>query len=268
MVKNKDLIEVFNDTMHKYKEKYGQETQILVNNKTKVFDEPIADMQIMPHPTMPNKNMTIDVVKGGTVSIGQKYIKNGTVAILNFADGITPGGLLFSGATTQEENICRCSNLFASISSLYAEKYYKDNADLGTCVYTDDIIYSKDVLFFKDDTHYNDVTPYHMDVITCPAPSRPTDEKLIYDRVEKIIKVAALMKVDTLILGAWGCGAFGQSPDLVARAFADILNNYGGNFKKVVFAIRPTYGETLSVTYKVFDAVLNKYYKGGVIYEE
>ena len=240
MKRNNDLIEVFIDTREKYRGEFNQDTEILINNHTKVFDEPIADTQFMPHPKMPNKNMTIDVVRGGTVSTGQKYIKQGTVAILNFADAITPGGLLLSGATTQEENICRCSNLYASISSMAAEKYYNDNAksDISNAgVYTDDVIYSKDVLFFKDDESYSTVPAYHMDVITCPAPSVSTTEKRIYDRVEKIIKVAALMKVDTLILGAWGCGAFGQNPEIVSQAFKSALDKYPA-FGRVVFAIR------------------------------
>ena len=235
MKRNNDLIEVFIDTREKYRGEFNQDTEILINNHTKVFDEPIADTQFMPHPKMPNKNMTIDVVRGGTVSTGQKYIKQGTVAILNFADAITPGGLLLSGSAAQEENICRCSNLYASLSSMSAAQYYIDNARLNISdagVYTDDVIYSKDVLFFKDDESYDTVPAYHMDVITCPAPSTPTTEG-----AEKIIKVAALMKVDTLILGAWGCGAFGQNPEIVSQAFKSALDKYQA-FDRVVFAIR------------------------------
>merc|ERR1712070_373511 len=40
-------------------------------------------------------------------------------------------------------------------------------------------------------------------------------------------------------LGAWGCGAFGNPPDLVARLFREQLSSpeFRGAFSEVVFAI-------------------------------
>lgn len=255
-----ELVQIFLDTKNKYLTKYADETKNLIKDNTYVYIDPINDLQIMPHPKMPNQaEMEIRVTNGGTVETGHLFANKSKTAILNFADALTPGGLIEIGAATQEENICRCSNLYASITSETAKRYYQDNNNLSwenMGIYTDDVIYSKDVLFFKDDVTYGDVKPYHMDVITCPAPStslpKELEETVIYNRIEKIIKVAALNKVETLILGAWGCGAFGQDADVVSKAFAKAVKKYPA-FDRVIYAIRPTPSLVATETDSAYD---------------
>ena len=49
-----------------------------------------------------------------------------------------------------------------------------------------------------------------------------------------------LFRSETLILGAWGCGVFRNSPEKIAGHFAHFLTKggkYDGVFKKVVFAV-------------------------------
>ena len=260
-------IEVFEDTVDKSVFKYADETHKM-KDETKVYIQPINDLLFMPHPIMPNKDMKISVVNGGTVSEGAKLAKSGRTAILNFADALVPGGLVLSGETTQEENICRCSNLYQSLTMENARtQYYEVNEKMvkaqGRSEYTDNLIYSRGVLFFKDDTTYDDVEPYYMDVITCPAPScklAPNREyDTIYNRVLKIVKSAALNRVENVVFGAWGCGAFGQNPYVVATCFRDILSKYNA-FNNVVFAIRSCDADTDKVTNlrafkQVFDSI-------------
>ena len=246
-------VNVFNDTRKKYGTIYKAETEELVNNGTRIYIDPIVDTQFMPHQKMPNKNMKVWVEKNGTVSAGKAFTK-GRTAILNFADALVPGGLVLTGATTQEENICRCSNLYAALTSPETNReYYCYNAladaknDLYPTewrpgVYTDALIYTRDVLFYKDDNNYEDVEPYRMDVITCPAPSvkiKPEllEKTVIRSRIEKIVKAAILNKVDNLVLGAWGCGAFGQDPELISKTFMEVIKIYSA-FDNVVFALR------------------------------
>lgn len=100
------------------------------------------------------------------------------------------------------------------------------------------------MIIFRDDEDYYLIPQRFVDVITCPAPSVQNGKALsaIQSRAEGIIKLAAFMHVDTLILGAWGCGAFGQSPMVVGKSFKEALNKYN-HFSKVVFAVRPTFGD-------------------------
>lgn len=46
-------------------------------------------------------------------------------------------------------------------------------------------------------------------------------------------------KIDTLILGAFGCGAYGNDPDTMAKLMNDIIQEYGGIYKRVVISIPP-----------------------------
>jgi len=47
-----------------------------------------------------------------------------------------------------------------------------------------------------------------------------------------------LTVLDSIILGAWGCGAFGNDPDGIAALFERALqNNFKGAYRQVKFAI-------------------------------
>lgn len=89
--------------------------------------------------------------------------------------------------------------------------------------------------------------------------------KIYRNRIGGIVKAAIVNNADCIILGAWGCGAFGQSPTLVAQAFAEVLNDYSGAFRKIVFAIRPTSGVGSDMTYDEFKRQLETYYSVGVV---
>ena len=86
------------------------------------------------------------------------------------------------------------------------------------------------------------------DVITCAAPNKSagkrkykvTDNentKFLKHRIAFILNVAAAKNVDTLILGAYGCGVFGQDPYEVARIFRSYLTGEYKYFSKVIFAV-------------------------------
>jgi len=254
-------VEVFEDTISQYKTKFASDTDMLKQRDTIVYDT-IDGVDFTP-----NKDMQISIVNDGTVNAGRKAVENangGRVAILNFADAIEPGGLVLVGETTQEENICRCSNLYASITTEKAyDEYYKINAKSVSGIYTDRIIYSKDVTFFKDDVTYENVEPYKMDVITCPAPSarimnKQTEYMIIRSRIENIIKSAILNGVRHIILGAWGCGAFGQNPVVVSQCFMSVLKVYNA-FDTVVFAIRNCNADNVkSSNYIAFNDTISK----------
>ena len=57
-------------------------------------------------------------------------------------------------------------------------------------------------------------------------------------RIHRVLDIACSYGYTTLILGAWGCGAFGNDPASVANDFRDaLLGDFAGNFETVVFAI-------------------------------
>lgn len=192
--------------------------------------------------------------------------KNYRIGILNFASAVRAGGGVDKGANAQEESICRSSTLYPVLTSDKAhEEYYSKNRLCATRQYEDICIYSPDIIIFKDDINDYKLLPENewvkTDVITCPAPnlrkdkngefnendieqpvpqlSRDEIKKIFDERISLIIFTAAKYKITHLILGAFGCGAFRNDPDIVSDSFYDVLINRWmvSFFDKVMFAI-------------------------------
>lgn len=67
-----------------------------------------------------------------------------------------------------------------------------------------------------------------------------TDEELYAIHVKRavhMLSVAASKGVDILVLGAFGCGAFRNNPEIVSMAYKTALEQFEGAFEKVKFAI-------------------------------
>ena len=265
LTKNQNYIEVFKDTIRTYSIEYAEYTDELCKGGTTVYTDDVQDII----DSFDKRKMKVSVIVGDTVETGRQWVEkhpDKVTAVLNFADAIIPGGMVLVGASTQEEHICRCSNLYASITTDIADElYYKVNSkSFLRGIYTNSVIYSKNVLFFRSGSDYSFLEkPYQMDVITCPAPSSWLSEsyatKIIRYRAERIIQSAIKNGVDNLILGAWGCGAFGQEPEIVAKCFKSILKKYPA-FDNVVFAIRncsADYENLTTSNYAVFKRILD-----------
>jgi len=58
------------------------------------------------------------------------------------------------------------------------------------------------------------------------------------ERCKRVLELAMKYDNEYIILGAWGCGVFGNEPNMIARIFAELLRDrYYNVFRKVVFAI-------------------------------
>jgi len=96
------------------------------------------------------------------------------------------------------------------------------------------LIHSKAVPFFRTQARgpLLDV-PFVVGVITAPAPNTGA-----YLRVEPD-GLARVGGTPNLVLGAWGCGAFGTPPAIAINAFRRWLFDprFEGRFERVVFAV-------------------------------
>lgn len=166
------------------------------------------------------------------------------VAVLNFANNHSVGGAPFY-AGAQEESMCRCSTLYPCLQAMEKVFYVKHQnlfaAHKIGFMGNDDIIYTPLVVVFKTDKRERIIRPvmmpeeewYKVDVITCAAPELnkmrtiPADyETQMRRRIRRILEVAAREKVEVLILGKWGCGAFANPEEVVARLFYEELEHY------------------------------------------
>lgn len=168
-----------------------------------------------------------------------KYGGNNS-AILNFSSYRNPGGGYLDGMMAQEESLCHHSTLF-NVLNRFEDTFYKYNrTDANRCLYKNRGLYIPLVLFHKDG-HYN-----YCNVITCAAPNfraakqcrhvtEQENDVALKSRINFVLDIAQENKVDTLILGAYGCGVFGQSVVNVASKFKECLKEH--SFGRVVFAI-------------------------------
>lgn len=66
----------------------------------------------------------------------------------------------------------------------------------------------------------------------------PEDLQRLHEkRARAIMQVAVANRVDILVLGAFGCGAFRNDPAVVAKAYAYVLKECRCYFDLVEFAI-------------------------------
>ncbi|NRD47386.1 TIGR02452 family protein [Corallococcus exiguus] len=168
------------------------------------------------------------------------------VVALNFASAKNPGGGFLGGAKAQEEDLARCSALYPCL--LTQREYYDANRAQSSPLYTDHVIYSPQVPFFRDEGLTLLERPFSVSLITAPAPNAGSAERnaphllprmgeALHARALKVLQVAAHHGHRTLVLGAWGCGAFRNNPHDAADAFARALDAFPGVFERVVFAV-------------------------------
>lgn len=204
------------------------------------------------------------------------------VCVLNFASAGNPGGGVTKGATAQEECLCRCSTLYNCLNTKEMRNcFYKPHRREKNPLHNDDLIYTPGVMVFKTDTASPELMPTNkwkmINVITCAAPNLRTipsndynlgdgttavkinDKELLAlheKRLRKILDVAAYEQNDVVILGAFGCGAFRNKPEIVANAAKNILPEYRNIFKVIEFAI---YCSPMDArNYEVFRKILKK----------
>ena len=173
------------------------------------------------------------------------------VCILNMANATSAGGGFKHGALAQEEALCYRTSLYRTLKL----RHYPLGSKEG--------IYSPNVMVIRKnmkDGHglFDLREPKYLpviSVISVAAVCRPridtdaqgtksysniTDQKLMQEKIRLILRMAIRYKHTQIVLGAFGCGAFGNPRAEVAAMFYDILREkefQGGWFEDVVFAV-------------------------------
>lgn len=263
MINNKDNVVIFNDTMKlcstneklRASKDYSSFHQEIIPEKAELLGSFINCRRF-------NTPANIVVTKKRTLEAAEGY-RGERVAVLNFASATTPGGGVIHGANAQEECICRCSTLYPCLTQESSvEHFFVPHKKMKNPIHNDDIIFTPKVTVFKSDTNLPKLLPedlwYEVDVISCAAPNlrkRPSNKynagdgaesvtlsdedlyRLHVKRACRILDVAAMKQVDTIILGAFGCGAFRNNPGVVAKAYKDVIEDYKYTFKNIEFAV-------------------------------
>ncbi len=168
--------------------------------------------------------------------------------VMNFANAIHPGGGFLNGARAQEESLCRNSTLYLSLASEKAKEMYNYNRNNLNPLDSDYMLLTPDVCVFRDVNGELLQQPYNVSVVTIPAPNKngrakgvkqSTLDDVMTDRLRRMLYMAARYGYRNLVLGAWGCGAFGHDTETVAGYFYRLFFEEGFNefFENVAFAI-------------------------------
>ncbi|GAB7331990.1 hypothetical protein MBLNU13_g03895t1 [Cladosporium sp. NU13] len=155
--------------------------------------------------------------------------RNARVGILNMASMLAPGGGFLNGASSQEEALCMRTTLLPSLS----DSFYR-LPEVGG-------VYTPDVLVFRD-AEAEDLEKRDRWFVDCVSagmlrfPSISVDEvtgrgsyssgkdrELVIEKMRAVMRIFQSKSVKKVVLGAWGCGAYGNPVGEVTTAWKKVL---------------------------------------------
>ena len=152
------------------------------------------------------------------------------VAVLNMASALRPGGGFLDGANSQEEFLCARTTLYPSLW----DSYYRLPEVSG--IFTPDVLVFRDHLVESNDLHKRD--RYFVDVISssmlrfsdaksegcsCGVSYCDRHRDLVLRKMKAVLRIAQSKGVERLILGAWGCGAYGNPVKEIAKNWRKVI---------------------------------------------
>lgn len=225
--------------------------------KTSILGTKIYDVDFYASIEEKDKRNDLDIVVDDLDSVSAifKYA-SGKTAVLNFSSYKNPGGMFLNGSKAQEECLCHESFLYNVLKEFQQSFYDWNNQNKNHALYLNRGLYSPRIVFFHSDERKL------CDVITCAAPNRSAakyqrisekeNSAALESRIRFVLDIAYDNKISTLVLGAYGCGVFGQDPDEVATLFKKYLDTSHKVFDKVIFAIPSGSDSNLEKFKKVF----------------
>ncbi len=211
-------------------------------------------------------------INADCIDVAEQLIAEGyNPAILNLASAKRPCGGWDAGMGAQEESLCFSSTLSQSLYQ-YGDPKYKNVRDSGVPLkeigYPHDInyggIYSPGVTFFRNNiskfyTLRDEI--FRCDIITVAALCfngkshyagidelsyqaedggfTPEGKEIMLNKIRTIFRMGVEHGKDSLVLGAFGCGAYALLPSEVAPLFRIVMeeSEFKNKFKLLVFAI-------------------------------
>jgi uncharacterized protein (TIGR02452 family) len=246
----------------KYTSLNGNVVDISKELDTAVQGTELYNYDLFQDRSLPARKPTIEVTNETTAQAAVRLATQGktNLVALNFASAKTPGGGFKAGAIAQEEDLCRASGLYPCLKS--KPVCYNENILCDDCYYTHNMIYSPKVPFFRDEHNLFIENPFLLSIISAAAPNINSGKEFdqgvlgmkIAHRIDKILCVAEKHGHENLILGAWGCGAFGNNPKMIAQLFKWGLEQVP-HFNHVCFAVYDT--RTPTHLFDTFTEVMN-----------
>lgn len=203
----------------------------------------------MPKPAVEGCVPTVTVVDQDSVKAvleqGRGLASACDLALLDFASYVNPGGGYERGAWAQEEALCAESTLYNVLRE--QKKWYGENRrrNINCELYRNRGLVVPKVRFDREGYHS------YADIIVVAAPNarrarndyHVADDALVAamrDRIRFVMAIADELGHDKLVLGAYGCGAFGWDASVVAELFREELAKGTHVASQITFAIPRT----------------------------
>jgi len=246
------------------KQLYNMYNPKKLKKNTKLITEfPILDLK-------PQENNTVIILK--YQGVAEILSETDNLCCLNHSSGTRPGGGYSSGAIAQEEEIMRCSALYACLYDLDKNQIEPKLVDFYSKLapyYTNFCIYSPDVPVFRNQ-YYDKISEKYHSFITAAAINfkhnkttslvEHVDRSVMVDKIRNVLITATMFGHKNLLLGPWGCGAFTFDKNFedytryVAETFKNQLKLF--NFDTVIFAL-PIFTEKSSKNADIFRSVFS-----------
>lgn len=222
-----------------------QKDTLKIINKDKFKLKKISHTRISkPNFVSLNNKTLIEILQCDTLDAVCEYSKlnNAEYSFLIMANAVNKGGGWKKGASAQEENICRRTNLVMEFDNIsYPIKnnetvmvnnitiFKKGEEDMYELIDTDKRIVSSGLLASA---------PFNPD-IGIDGLYYPLDEEFMINKIDIMLSSFLSCNKRHIVLGAWGCGAFNNPPKHVAQLFVKALNStkFKNQFNHIIFAI-------------------------------
>lgn len=152
-----------------------------------------------------------------------------------------PGGAYEDGSFGPEQILCSESNLYPVLEGMKAAYHDGNRGYSSGQLFTDRAMYLPNVAFVHD----GDIA--HADVLAVPEPNRSRALEnhrseaeasvALANRIETILRIAAVQGAETLIIGAFGSGPQGFEAQVVIDLFEKWFAAHPGAIASVVFAV-------------------------------
>jgi uncharacterized protein (TIGR02452 family) len=198
------------------------------------LDESLSNLTIQPLPKPTIRITTTDTLTAVTSLLprSKNSRKNPNPCILNMASPLRPGGGVLTGATSQEEFLCVRTTLLPSLR----EHFYRLPEYGG--IFTRDVLVFRNALSLSDPaSELGSMERCYVDVITAGMLRFPEleggdeemkrlakgDREMVEEKMRAVMRIASSRGVKRIVLGAWGCGAYGNPVRDVAEAWCKVL---------------------------------------------
>lgn len=217
------------------------------------------------YPQRPITEITIVENDAISTAINAERMRLGPTAVHNFACPSSPGGGYQHGVEAQEEDLCR--SIPALESDLREKQYPIGEAEVLVTRHGE----------IRRRMHQEDIESEPLATVTILTSAMPNIRKYgwtgteesyklrVTQEIEALIWTATKEGIRTLITGAPGCGAFGNSPRDVAAAFVEVLKNqaYAQKLPRIIFAIMDTKArENRRIFDETIDSLISEHMDG------